>query len=341
MRLFRRTFLVFFLAVSVGVLKADDVPQILGRLQAVATDSSLDAQGVRPWHLKVSFQMFDEQGKPGEQGTMEEWWSSPSLYRLSFTSPSYTATEIKNQDDLFRTRAATPLPYPLRALQRGLVDPMPRAEELAGTKPDLRRMTFYNIKMDCIMLDQPIRGNPEIPLGLFPTYCLDRGTSRLRVTYDAGMLEIVRAVIGNFQQRSVPIDLSISDGGKKLLSGHIALLTTDMTGASFTPTPDMGKVTGQEVFHASPGVVAGRKLSGTLPRYPQSARMNHISGAVVLRAFIGPDGHITDLRVVSTPDGDLAIAALEAVHFWTYQPYLLNGFPVAVETTITVNFNFG
>jgi protein TonB len=34
-------------------------------------------------------------------------------------------------------------------------------------------------------------------------------------------------------------------------------------------------------------------------------------------------------------------AALEAVKTWRYKPYILNGEPTEVETTITVNFNFG
>jgi protein TonB len=58
-----------------------------------------------------------------------------------------------------------------------------------------------------------------------------------------------------------------------------------------------------------------------------------------LRALIGRDGHIYDLRPVTAPDTALAGAALLAVRQWTYKPYLLNGLPTEVDTTITVNFN--
>jgi protein TonB len=47
------------------------------------------------------------------------------------------------------------------------------------------------------------------------------------------------------------------------------------------------------------------------------------------------------MKLISTPDPDLAIAALAAVRQWTYKPYLLNGEPTELQTTITVNFNFG
>jgi protein TonB len=34
------------------------------------------------------------------------------------------------------------------------------------------------------------------------------------------------------------------------------------------------------------------------------------------------------------------MAAIEAVRQWRYKPYLLNGEPTEVETTLTVNFEF-
>jgi len=37
----------------------------------------------------------------------------------------------------------------------------------------------------------------------------------------------------------------------------------------------------------------------------------------------------------------LRASALDAVRSWRYKPYLLNGEPTEVDTTVTVNFNFG
>ena len=33
--------------------------------------------------------------------------------------------------------------------------------------------------------------------------------------------------------------------------------------------------------------------------------------------------------------------AIDAVSKWRYKPYLLNGEPTEVDTTVTVNFTFG
>jgi protein TonB len=86
--------------------------------------------------------------------------------------------------------------------------------------------------------------------------------------------------------------------------------------------------------------MSGAKISGANPVYPPIAKAAHVSGAVVLHAIISKQGTIKDLEVVSGPEM-LRSAAMEAVRGWKYRPYLLNGDPTEVETTVTVNFNFG
>jgi periplasmic protein TonB len=73
------------------------------------------------------------------------------------------------------------------------------------------------------------------------------------------------------------------------------------------------------------------------PIYPPLAKQARIQGAVVLAALIGRDGIIENLQVISGHPMLMA-AAKDAVKQWRYRPYVLNGEPVVVETTITVNF---
>jgi protein TonB len=85
------------------------------------------------------------------------------------------------------------------------------------------------------------------------------------------------------------------------------------------------------------GVLAGQVLSKVAPVYPADAKAAHVEGAVVLRAIISKTGEVENLQVISGPK-ELMASALDAVRQWTYKPYLLNGEPVEVETTITVNY---
>lgn len=73
------------------------------------------------------------------------------------------------------------------------------------------------------------------------------------------------------------------------------------------------------------------------PVYPALAKQARISGVVRLSAIISKDGTIQHLEVISGHPL-LVPAALEAVKQWVYQPTLLNGEPVEVQTQIDVNF---
>jgi protein TonB len=89
--------------------------------------------------------------------------------------------------------------------------------------------------------------------------------------------------------------------------------------------------------HVSSGVMAGMIVQRVLPEYPAIPRAARIEGTVVLEATISISGTIEHLRVVSGPVL-LQQAALNAVQQWRYRPYLLDGQPVEVETTVNVEF---
>jgi len=90
----------------------------------------------------------------------------------------------------------------------------------------------------------------------------------------------------------------------------------------------------------SSGVIEGYILHRTTPVYPTIARTVGVSGTVALAATISRTGTIENLRVLSGHPM-LRQAAIDAVQQWRYRPYLLNGQPVEVETTINVVFNLG
>jgi protein TonB len=90
-------------------------------------------------------------------------------------------------------------------------------------------------------------------------------------------------------------------------------------------------------LRVSEGVQEALLVRRVLPVYPELAKRMHLEGTVVLRAVIGRDGMVRSVEVV-TGHPMLAKAAREAVLEWRYQPTLLNGEPVEVETAITVHF---
>ncbi len=71
--------------------------------------------------------------------------------------------------------------------------------------------------------------------------------------------------------------------------------------------------------------------------YPEAARKAGVQGTVVLNIVTSYSGDVKEITVVYG-DPALAQAATDAVKQWKYQPYLVEGSPVEMETQVNVNF---
>ena len=89
----------------------------------------------------------------------------------------------------------------------------------------------------------------------------------------------------------------------------------------------------------SQGVSGGQLVHRVPPVYPAQARLQRLEGTVVLAATVMEDGTVRDVKVVEGPPV-LAQSAVDAVKYWRYKPYELDGKPVKIETRITINFKF-
>jgi TonB family protein len=74
------------------------------------------------------------------------------------------------------------------------------------------------------------------------------------------------------------------------------------------------------------------------PEYPAAARPDNLQGVIVLDVVVGRDGSVADVRAENGPD-ILAQAAMDALRWWRFEPYRVNGDPIAVQTTVAVEFN--
>jgi protein TonB len=124
--------------------------------------------------------------------------------------------------------------------------------------------------------------------------------------------------------------LSMDQGGPGIPGGDLFRSTSP---ATVHPGP---RPTGPT--HISSGVAAGLLIQKALPQYPPLGKAVRVEGTVVLQAVISKSGTIENLRVVSGHPM-LQQAAIDAVRQWRYRPYMLDGEPVEVETTINVIFS--
>jgi TonB family protein len=80
-----------------------------------------------------------------------------------------------------------------------------------------------------------------------------------------------------------------------------------------------------------------RLIHKVIPEYPELARRAGVQGTVVLDIVVSVEGAVTQVKFVSGPEA-LSQAAMDAVRWWRFEPYFVNGRPTTVETTLVLNF---
>jgi TonB family protein len=73
------------------------------------------------------------------------------------------------------------------------------------------------------------------------------------------------------------------------------------------------------------------------PVYPAEARKEGLEGTIALDIVVGRDGAVLRMHALNGPDV-LAGAAMDALRWWKFEPYRINGEPAVVETTVAVEF---
>ncbi len=73
------------------------------------------------------------------------------------------------------------------------------------------------------------------------------------------------------------------------------------------------------------------------PDYPVAARPKNLRGVIVLDVVVGRDGSVMNVRALNGPEM-LAQAAMDALRWWRFEPYRIDGRPVVAETTVAVEF---
>lgn len=302
---------------------------------------------LKPWHLKATYQLYDENGKPGEQGTYEYWWVSPQAYRSTWTRVGAKHTDWRTPDGRYVSQSTgEPLTYFEYQLQSALLLPLPPVGDLDPAKSRLvdESVTAGGAKVPCFMvvpLSPLVSPKQDLERGTFPTYCFDSQRPILLGIYSFGSVLTQFSNIVQPQGKYLAREVGFREGKRNLLTAKVE--TIDGIGPAdpaLTPSPDAVGCKLCKV-NLSGALAGGMLIKKFFPKYPEDAKAAHVQGTVVLQGIIGPDGKIHDLRVVSAPRASLAAASFWAVMQWEYRPYRLNGDPVAVETTMNVTFTLG
>jgi len=314
------------------------MPSDPGALLALAAKKNgLQNVGPEPLHVKATYQVFDDKGGVQETGTFEEWRVSATKYKVIYTSPSLNQTNYSTESGLFRV-GGSKWPEGPAANARNLLSPtFPWGEWLSKSKLGLVDRKVGAATLKCVTLDS---GKPS-PVGYGWVYCFDPTAPILRIAESfQGANQTLYNGIGLARGTYIARDVVFSRLGKWELRVHLDLLDALSHFDESTLIPPADAIAMPKRVSVGTGVMAGKIIRKVTPEYPAIAKAARIQGTVVIQAIIGRDGKIADLRTVSGPPM-LLRPALESVRSWEYQPYLLEGEPIEVETEINVVFSLG
>lgn len=308
---------------------------------------NFDDASMKPWHLKATYQLYDEKGNASSQGTYEYWWVSPTVHRSTWMRDGNTHSDWYTSDGkhFYLSVGASPEFFEYK-IQSDILSPLPEPSAYDPAKSTLDRdmVKAGRGKVPCIMIvpKMPVHGAAApVPLGMFPTYCFDARAPVLLMKTSFGSLTVNYSHFATLNDRYIPQSISELEGGRKILTMAVdAIDGLKADDPALTP-PEEVKSTSVAPVELKGSVMAGRRIKGEAPVYPQDAKEARAEGTVELKALIGRDGKIHDLQVVRAAYPSLVASALWAVSRWEYQPYLLNGEPVDVLTDIQVNYSLG
>ncbi len=319
----------------------------LADLKTASQQMQLEAQGVPSFRLTATYQTFDFMGRLESDGHWIEEFSRPLQVRTtirSSQSPENYAPE--DQANIGAPAASSTGTFMQQMLLDAALHPGPSDALLNSSKITYKTQKIGTVGLRCVTLEPLEKNkNPYIQRNASRGYCLAADAPLIRLTQVAYGMVVTYNSIARFGGKTFAQQITVQQRGRIRGKLQIAKLVAapELLQANIPKREDEPAFDPQNsgAVKLASGLTAGSVISKVPPVYPMEAKMKHISGQVILHAIINKEGNIESLEVISAPSDDLAEASIEAVSQWKYRPYLLNGQPTEVDTTITVNFSFG
>jgi TonB family protein len=162
---------------------------------------------------------------------------------------------------------------------------------------------------------------------------------RYTLEFRSAGFKIFKADVAVEAGKAVRVDATLGVGE---VSETVVVTGRKPAGVTPTVTPAAPMAGAPQRIRVGGNVQAAKLIRMVRPEYPAELQQLGIQGTVVMRAVISTTGDLLIVQAINAEgDARLANAALDAVRLWKYQPTLLNGQPVEVVTTITVDFRLG
>lgn len=296
-----------------------------------------------PWHLKATYQTFDADGKPKDQGVYEEWWASAKKWKRSYTSVGFSQTRYGDGDKTSMTGDPGWIPFEDEIAVAFLRRPLAGKEEIKYLFLTPGDRTIGGVVLHCILVSsvapelvasEDFGGNPMLALrdsfrgwGV-PITCFNPDSAVARVELFGNGVSALFDDVVQVDGQYVAKDIWVRNGTVPLEHLTVTMLEAPAK-------IDESNLAAPADARPQEKYSGGRRTAGRDPTYPPAARAQRIEGLVIIKATITKTGDVADPEVISGPK-ELRSSTLDVVKTWKFDPYRINGQPVGVRRVINV-----
>jgi len=296
-------------------------------LAKAARTSTLTAPGGKPFHLKLS--AADTRGNSSEfKAELELWWAAPDKWRRELKSPAFTQTAVQDGTRYSETNSSDYLPFWLHELIQESVDPIPEAQ--------LKDLDVDWSKSGCGKWETEYSKDAE-KISVHNSVCFNsNGTAREIFTQPLG---VVFADYKSFSGKEVARSLTVWPGGRSEVKAKVTLLEPLKPDDSFFSIPNETGFLSRLRFLSVPesGLQPDTKVNG-LPAWPVVHNFP-ASGLITINVKLDRDGKVREVGSPISKNVVVNDATAAQIKNWKFQPYLVEGFPVQVNTNVMLHFD--
>jgi hypothetical protein len=313
--------------------------------------SSLKAEGLKPWHMKVDLQLTQPGKSKPDSATLEVWSMGPYQWKRVYSGKDrqyYGSEWSVSRFEQYRTKPDDGGFDPLRLDEhtaRPVIDPL----YLAGNIKPNYEMTIKSASVDgaalkCVLVADPSAHDVDQanPVYMFPTVCIDNDL-HLRAVSASDMV-VKFGDVQPFQNRFIARDVKVIVKGVQVAESKVTLLE-EWTGADAALLKP-GKGTVSEPYRIEPGMPQPESVHEA--GFPPPTKNDggkfgggslYYSGKIMVPIVIKKDGSVKVIAKEMMAEQPVKDAAEDAIDHWKYKPYLVDGQPVEVGYTVSYNLD--
>jgi hypothetical protein len=308
-------------------------------LQLAAQRNGLNAPGLDPWHIRVSYQTYKLNGHVKTTGRFEEWWAAPDKYHIVFDRKGYHLQAWVTPKGSFAI-GNPDLPMAERLVYHWIVAPIPQHPDLRGARLLYRVRLIGANQFPCVQIDSRLPKLGDLP-PQYPTYCFETDRPMLRIIDTQVAEGVTITAAGMLRGQYLPQHWIAAEDGQLIVSATLEQGQSygRMDSSLFAPPakakPAPAPSTGLLYLTAAESALHLIPFSTVEGNAAQVLRESQVY--TELAVTIGANGHVKTVRIVGPVDPELIPDIYHAVLQWRYRPFLLHDVAVPVRTQIVLD----